>query len=447
MEFKGKMYKSKGITLIALIITIIVLLILAGVTIASLTGSDSAPAKANEAKQKQDIGAARDQVYLFATNAQTEAYESVYVKGKKTDGSNEDVTAGGASNQVGAYVRAQIFEEYKASKNKKVGLASIVANENGEITISTTDFTEYGLIDLSGGALAWITPVPITTIGEIIPANPEVGEGREITLSVSINGDATESVIWESDDETIATVVSTGKNTAKVTGVVGQAGEQVKITAKNVDGSISVNKMIKVIEAPIEARTDTSYVGYYAEVNGVWGIIYADLLKQKPDASLSPWGNDNGEWSFSSGISTDSDTYKSYTVSSTIPSGKTTMTETGYTSTGVISQVSGSSGSDRFLVMAMDNESGTYTWGDAFALPQQKNNGWSLPSKEQWSMFGSAFNVTSGNRGSRGLSDCYWSSTEYASDTSNAWRARFSNGRMDYASKTATYVIRLCTTF
>jgi len=29
MDFKGKMYKSKGITLIALIITIIVLLILA----------------------------------------------------------------------------------------------------------------------------------------------------------------------------------------------------------------------------------------------------------------------------------------------------------------------------------------------------------------------------------------------------------------------------------
>ena len=42
---------NKGITLIALIITIIVLLILAGITIASLTGSDSAPAKANEAKK------------------------------------------------------------------------------------------------------------------------------------------------------------------------------------------------------------------------------------------------------------------------------------------------------------------------------------------------------------------------------------------------------------
>ena len=55
---------TKGITLIALVITIIVLLILAGVTISQLTGSDSAPAKANEASQKNAIGEAKDDVQL-----------------------------------------------------------------------------------------------------------------------------------------------------------------------------------------------------------------------------------------------------------------------------------------------------------------------------------------------------------------------------------------------
>ena len=69
---------NKGITLIALVITIIVLLILAGVTIAQLTGSDSAPAKANEAKQKNDIGAMKDEITITAQNAQMEAYEDVY---------------------------------------------------------------------------------------------------------------------------------------------------------------------------------------------------------------------------------------------------------------------------------------------------------------------------------------------------------------------------------
>ena len=43
---------ARGITLIALVITIIVLLILAGVTIAALSGDNGILTKAKEAKQK-----------------------------------------------------------------------------------------------------------------------------------------------------------------------------------------------------------------------------------------------------------------------------------------------------------------------------------------------------------------------------------------------------------
>ena len=48
LNFKGR--REKGITLIALVITIIVLLILAGITIATLTGDNGILTKANEAK-------------------------------------------------------------------------------------------------------------------------------------------------------------------------------------------------------------------------------------------------------------------------------------------------------------------------------------------------------------------------------------------------------------
>ena len=44
--------KQKGITLIALVITIIVLLILAGITIASLSGENGILTRANDAKEK-----------------------------------------------------------------------------------------------------------------------------------------------------------------------------------------------------------------------------------------------------------------------------------------------------------------------------------------------------------------------------------------------------------
>ena len=50
-----KIDEVKGITLIALVITIIVLLILAGVTIATLTGDNSIIWKETETSYKTDI--------------------------------------------------------------------------------------------------------------------------------------------------------------------------------------------------------------------------------------------------------------------------------------------------------------------------------------------------------------------------------------------------------
>ena len=59
---KTKVKTNKGITLIALVITIIVLLILAGVTIAMLTGNNGILTKATEAKQKTTEAAAKEKV-------------------------------------------------------------------------------------------------------------------------------------------------------------------------------------------------------------------------------------------------------------------------------------------------------------------------------------------------------------------------------------------------
>ena len=51
-EIRSK--RQKGITLIALVITIIVLLILAGVSIATLTGENGIFSKSQEAKEKYE---------------------------------------------------------------------------------------------------------------------------------------------------------------------------------------------------------------------------------------------------------------------------------------------------------------------------------------------------------------------------------------------------------
>ena len=80
-----RIYKDKrGITLIALVVTIIVLLILAGVSVSMLTGQNGI--LTNAAKAKENTGVASDREFL-----QTKAYEAVtnyYVKGQ-TGSENE----------------------------------------------------------------------------------------------------------------------------------------------------------------------------------------------------------------------------------------------------------------------------------------------------------------------------------------------------------------------
>ena len=56
--------KQKGITLIALVVTIIVLLILAGVSIATLTGDNGLLNKAGEAKEQTEVAEVKDRAQL-----------------------------------------------------------------------------------------------------------------------------------------------------------------------------------------------------------------------------------------------------------------------------------------------------------------------------------------------------------------------------------------------
>ena len=63
-------YSKKGITLIALIVTIVVLLILAGVSIATLTGDNGLLTKAQQAKEENEKAADRDLIAMAVSEAQ-----------------------------------------------------------------------------------------------------------------------------------------------------------------------------------------------------------------------------------------------------------------------------------------------------------------------------------------------------------------------------------------
>ena len=67
-----KIKKETGITLIALVITIIVLLILAGVTIAALSGDNGILKKATEAKNSTGISQEEESVKVAVAEALTQ---------------------------------------------------------------------------------------------------------------------------------------------------------------------------------------------------------------------------------------------------------------------------------------------------------------------------------------------------------------------------------------
>lgn len=89
------MKNNKGITLIALVVTIIVLLILAGVSIAMLTGQNGILNRASKSSMANTIGEAKDAIALEVSNAVSDYYSVKYTSANdvtdlnKTDVENE----------------------------------------------------------------------------------------------------------------------------------------------------------------------------------------------------------------------------------------------------------------------------------------------------------------------------------------------------------------------
>lgn len=98
------MKNQKGITLIALVITIIVLLILAGISIVMLTGENGLLKRATEAGITAKVADAREQVSLAVNDLVSGYYEEKYTN---------TAAATPISESVGEYVAKTLPDELK----------------------------------------------------------------------------------------------------------------------------------------------------------------------------------------------------------------------------------------------------------------------------------------------------------------------------------------------
>ena len=124
-----KNYKStKGITLIALVITIIVLLILAGVSIAMLTGDNGILTQAKEAKEANIAGTEKEQIKLAMQSLKMKKQADNVSTTVAADELQNQLIADGAKNvTVEAGENGSLVVKYADSKNQ------YTVNQNGEI--------------------------------------------------------------------------------------------------------------------------------------------------------------------------------------------------------------------------------------------------------------------------------------------------------------------------
>ena len=208
MKKKKKVREEKGITLIALVITIIVLLILAGVTIAAVGGENGILKNAGEAKEESERGDAEDEIKLALNEWQIERYT-----GNKTiedflsekfggvvDNGDDTYTIEKGGYEAKIDKEGNIIGEIEKAGPRPEVISAKVVNEAGE---------EVGKGSQAEGTKLYIEIETKIEGGEIerIKLGEEEGEkaGEKYRIEINKNGKYTVEIIGRVEGEEYST--------------------------------------------------------------------------------------------------------------------------------------------------------------------------------------------------------------------------------------------------
>ena len=183
MRFKTK--EAKGITLIALVITIIVLLILAGVTIATLTGDNGILKQADKAKTETTMGEEKEAIGLAYNGAKTEKLGGVITAGDLNTQFTKNGTKATASGEGTIKVDFETGRSYTLDDHGKIeewiDIAKYV-KVGDYVDYNPTITTKDGTTPVETSKLSYSSPIGTAT---------EHGNGNSVQ-----NFTATEKTRW-----------------------------------------------------------------------------------------------------------------------------------------------------------------------------------------------------------------------------------------------------------
>ena len=238
---KNKKLGDRGITLIALIVTIIVLLILAGVSIAVLTGENGILNRATEAKQTNEQKTAEEELKLGIVSLSTDYYS------KTTRPST---------------FREFIFtEESEADLNKYLSETATFDDTNYTITYKNIlyEVEENGTISKSEGIILDKTNIDnlqIVTNG----TNVTYGETTINATTVNLTGNITWSV-KNNSSVVLLTPSADGKTVTIKANQAGSATIVASCSGKTKECSVTVTSVTAVTSITLDKSSGTVNAG------------------------------------------------------------------------------------------------------------------------------------------------------------------------------------------
>ena len=208
MEQKRMQKNSKGITLIALVITIIVLLILAGVTIATLTGNNGVLTQADKARVQTDEAGEKEAIGIAYNGAIAETKGgSVTAEGLNSqfsiNGTKATATANGDKIKIDFETGRSYTINAYGTVEKYIDIAQYI-KVGDYINYNPTVTTKDGQTAVEASKLTYTSPTGTATEHGNGYTSTETGGGQTFTATantkwrvLNINSDGTVELISE----------------------------------------------------------------------------------------------------------------------------------------------------------------------------------------------------------------------------------------------------------
>ena len=468
-----KTKEVRGITIISLVVTIVVLLILAGISINAVIGDNGIIKKAQnsaeltkESEAKEIINRTVMEFYLTNDYETLEDFLNDKVLSgkidkveKNTDGTlkvwkdnysvtveNKTNSSNNNDNNVNKTIKiSAIPYEGIYDGNEHEAITNVKAEPTDAILAYSTDGTNYSTkiptiinagtfsIKIRASKENYETKI-ITVIAKIEKAegnltlsetNCTINYPNSTTFTVSGN---TGTLSVSSSNTSVATV-SISESTVTVKSV---AAGTATITVKSA-ASTNYNEKTATYSVTVQNPTFTgdSGVGYYADTDGDGtpdGIIFEDFKK----GGSGTWGT---------GL------YRSYTISTVSSTKSYYISQINYKGpfgTKDVLTATGS-GNARFYVMALSdyNNSAQYAFEKAKGITSGE---WSVPTVNEWAAFGGQLGITTSNYSGYGVkAKYYWSSSPIRS---SGYLVDFRLGKITYSlDDSLPSSVRLARTF